>query len=183
MEDSRWGELSVAVNSFLDELANTPYEEHVSLVSFASDCTWVGVHNNASDLDQSLTSDTAYVRTALSAISSRVFNGATNIAAGLDTGVLALTNPSKARPFAAKTMVLMTDGFPTAGRSTLDAARDAAAQNIVVHTVTFGASTDQSLMINTAAITGGKHYHAPDGARLKAIFEEIALSLPVVLTD
>jgi Ca-activated chloride channel family protein len=183
MGDSRWGALSVAVNGFLDELVLTPYDEHVSLVSFGSEGTWVGLHNNASDLDQSLTADPGLVRTALSIISLRVFNGATNIAAGMDTGVAALTDASKARPFAAKTLVLMTDGYPTAGRSPVDCARDAAAKNITVHTVTFGASTDQTLMESTAAAAGGKHYHAPDAARLKAIFKEIALSLPVVLTD
>jgi hypothetical protein len=34
-----------------------------------------------------------------------------------------------------------------------------------------------------ADATGGNHYIAPDAATLQAIFEEIALTLPVVFTD
>jgi hypothetical protein len=55
--------------------------------------------------------------------------------------------------------------------------------DITVHTITFGAATDEPLMAQTAGAAGGRHYHAPDGAKLKSIFKEIALSLPVVLTQ
>jgi hypothetical protein len=183
MNDSRWGELAVAVQGFLDELAMTPFEEHASLVSFASAGTWCGIVNNASDIDQALTADTNLVKAGLDRISAKVFNGATNIAAGMDSGILVLTNAATARPFASKTMVVLTDGCPTAGRSPVLAAQDAKIKEITVHTITFGAATDEALMAAAAAAAGGKHYHAPDGAKLKAIFKEIALSLPVVLTQ
>jgi Flp pilus assembly protein TadG len=183
MNDSRWGQMCVAVSGFLTELTNTPFQEHVALVSFASSGTWCGVYNTDSDIDQALTATTSSVQTALNGISVRVFNGMTNIAAGMDSGVAVLTNTSSSRPFAAKTMVVLTDGCPTSGRSPVAAAQDAGLNNIVVHTITFGAATDQQLMTSTAEATGGKHYHAPDGATLTAIFKEIALSLPVVLTQ
>jgi hypothetical protein len=30
---------------------------------------------------------------------------------------------------------------------------------------------------------GGKHFHAPDAAKLKKIYEEIAYTLPILLTE
>ena len=39
------------------------------------------------------------------------------------------------------------------------------------------------LMQDIADATGGKHYIAPDAAALQDIFEEIALTLPVMFTD
>jgi hypothetical protein len=38
-------------------------------------------------------------------------------------------------------------------------------------------------MRDVAAATGGLHFHAPDAARLEAIFREIASTLPVMLTE
>jgi hypothetical protein len=38
-------------------------------------------------------------------------------------------------------------------------------------------------MEDIAEATGGNHYIAPDEASLQDIFEEIALTLPVVFTD
>ncbi len=46
-----------------------------------------------------------------------------------------------------------------------------------------GAGADQSQMQNVATATSGNHYHAPDAAALEAAFREIALTLPVVLTE
>ena len=90
---------------------------------------------------------------------------------------------TRARPYAAKTMVLFTDGHATAGRSPALAAADAVEHGIVVHTVTFGDGANQTDMSAAAKATGGKYYHAPDAANLHAIFREIALTLPVVFAE
>jgi hypothetical protein len=171
------------VQVFVDALATTPYTEHVAFVSFASTGTYCSVSNSVSSIHQPLTADTSLVTAAIDGISSRVFNGATNTSAGIDNGVVVLTAAS-ARPFAAKTIVLLTDGFPTQGRSPVVAAQDAAGQDIVVHVITFGVpGLDGALMRDVAAAGKGSYYHAPDSATLNDIFREIALSLPVMLTD
>ncbi len=181
--DSRWAALASAVTTFTDTLATTPEIEQVGLVSYSSAGTWCLVSNNKSDIDQRLTVNQVLVNNAVQTISNRVFNGSTNISAGIDNGVIVLTEPNRARPFAAKTMVLLTDGNANQGRPTIEAANDAANQDIVIHTITFGAGANQNDMRDVAAATGGKHYHAPDAESLRNIFREIALTLPVIFTQ
>jgi Mg-chelatase subunit ChlD len=126
-------------------------------------------------------------------LSSSKWNGRTNIAAGITTGTQVLTS-ANARPYAAKTMVLMSDGAAvepggcsglpcvTAFQAAVNAANTAAASDIIIHTVTYG-EADPELMQAIADATGGNHYIAPDAATLEAVFEEIALTLPVIFTE
>ena len=93
------------------------------------------------------------------------------------------TSPSTSRPYARKTIVILTDGYVTEGRSPVSAAQDAAQQDVVVHTVTFSVNADQSAMRAVAAAGSGRHYHAPDAEALEQIFREIALTMLVVLTE
>ena len=62
-------------------------------------------------------------------------------------------------------------------------APEALQHDIVIHTVTFGDGADQQEMQAVAAATGGNFYHAPDAATLQEVFEEIALTLPVMFTE
>jgi Ca-activated chloride channel family protein len=180
---SRWAALHAAVDEFLVELENTPQLEYVGLASYASNYSSCSTWSAESEINLQVSTSHTVVSNAIDTLSSRVWNGATNISAGLDAGVVALTNPSTTRPFAAKTMVLFTDGHATHGRPLPDAANDAANKDITIHTVTFGDGANQSDMLTVAEITGGNHYHAPDAATLKEIFREIALTLPIVFTD
>jgi Mg-chelatase subunit ChlD len=180
---SRWKALQNSVTVFNQTLDSTDAVEHVALVSFASSGTWCGVKNNVTDIDQALSKNTSDVQTAMSKISSRVFNGNTEIAAGIDRGTTVLTDTNKARPYTAKTMVVLTDGNQVGGRPPVDAAADAAAAGITVHAITFGDTSGASQMIAVADAGGGVYYHAADEAQLKAVFREIALTLPVILTE
>ena len=181
--DSRWAAAAAATSAFVDELNKTPQKEQVALVSFGSDCTYFGVHNTESSIDQALTYDPNKIDTAVAVISNRKFNGSTNTAAGIDRGVVGLTDPTLSRPFARKIMVYLTDGFRTQGRNPVAAARDAATKDIVIYTITFGATFDHSEMVAVASATGGRHYHAPDADSLTQIFREIAASTNVILTQ
>ena len=58
-----------------------------------------------------------------------------------------------------------------------------AAEDIVIHTVTFSAEADFTRMQDVANETGGQHFHAPNAAALEQIFREIASTLPVLLTE
>jgi uncharacterized protein YfiM (DUF2279 family) len=167
---SRWQALRHAVTEFRSGIDTTPHTELLGLASYST----------TGQVDVSLTSNYAQID---SAVNSMDTNGYTNISEGIDMGALVLTDTSYARPFAAKTMVVLTDGIWNRGRSPVLAAQDAAAARITIHTVTYSSSANRSDMIAVASATGGKHYHAPDGAALQAIFREIALSLPVILTE
>lgn len=56
---------------------------------------------------------------------------------------------------------------------TLAGAREAAEQDITVHTIAFGSSPDEQLMKDVANETGGTYSRATTGAELEAVFESI----------
>jgi Ca-activated chloride channel homolog len=182
MSLSRWGALSVAVDRFVSALATTPQLEHVALASYGSAYTACSVTNAASSVNCQLSHNHAQVTSAMATISNTKFNGATNIEAGILKGIEVLTNSSYARPYAAKTMILMSDGHYTVGQQPSLVAPQAVAHEILIHTISFG-EADTEEMAAIAAATGGNHYYAPNATRLQEIFEEIALTLPVIFTD
>jgi hypothetical protein len=199
MSLSRWGGLSVAVQRFINALGQTPQSEYVGLATYAggnngaSSYTACSYTSATSEINCNLASDASAVTSAMATLSTKKWNGRTNIAAGLNRGIQVLTSAS-ARPYAAKTMVLMSDGAANEPggcgsegcAQAFDAARNAASQaadqDIIIHTVTYG-EANPGLMQDIADATGGNHYIAPDEASLQDIFEEIALTLPVVFTD
>ncbi|MAG92355.1 MAG: hypothetical protein CMJ48_01190 [Planctomycetaceae bacterium] len=183
LPDSRWAALSTATEVFTEALTLTPQIEWIGLVSYASDYSNFGVNNLAVEVDQGLTEEHTLIDSAMDDISARIFNGATDIASGIDKGVEVLTDPANSRPFSVKTMILMTDGVPTTGGDPLVSANNAANENVTIHTITFGEGADQLLMQQVADATGGEQFHALDAAQLEAVFKKIALTVPVTITE
>jgi hypothetical protein len=181
MSLSRWGALSIGIQRFVDALETTPQSEYVGLVSFGSVYTACSYSNNASDINCPLSVNSSAVTSAMATLSTKKFNGATDISAGIIKGIQVLTGPN-ARPYAAKTMVLMSDGAYNQGQVPHVVAAQAAAQNIIIHTITYG-EADPVEMTAISDATGGNNYVAPNAQALQDAFEEIALTLPVVFTD
>lgn len=179
---SRWGALNTAVDGFLTELDKTAQDEHVGLASYSSKTTECGYKYNQSDINSDLVSDYSKIRKVMTDLSSKPVKGSTCISAGIDEGIKVLTG-TKTRPFAVKTMIVMTDGIHNLGKEPLLSAKDAAKKDIVIHTITFSDDADIKRMQDVAAATGGRHYHAPTAADLTKIFKEIASTLPVLTTD
>jgi len=164
-----WQELLEAVDAFLNVLESTSQEEQVSVSSYATNAT----------LDAWLTKDYEHVRTTVGNLQP---GGWTAIGMGMQRGIQTLAG-SDARPYAAKTLVVMTDGIENRGVSALSVAQWAVATYpLTIHTVTFGPLADEAAMQAVAAAGGGRHYHAATGAQLTEIFEEIANNLPTILT-
>jgi Ca-activated chloride channel homolog len=179
---SRWGALAIAVQSFLTELDKTAQKEHVAIVSYSSDTTECGNTYKISTIDSDLVSNYSTIRNAMTRMGSKPVKGRTAISAGLDNGIKVLKG-DKTRPFAVKTIILMTDGIHNLGPEPIISARNAASQDMVVHTITFSSDADIRRMQDVAAATGGRHFHAPDAQALVKIFKEIAATLPVLLTE
>lgn len=164
-----WQDLVVAVNAFLDVLDTTSQEEQVSLASYSTNAT----------LDTLLEKDLQVIRDRVGWLNT---GGRTAIGKGMQEGIEGLIE-SRARPFAAKTMVVMTDGIQNEWPWAENVAADLMSQHdLVIHTVTFGDGANQTDMQEVAAIGGGKHYHAATGQDLVQIFQEIANNLPTILT-
>ena len=182
MTRSRWGGLYTAVYAFLEELDDTLQEEQCALVSYSSKGSGCGYNFTTSDINAPLDFNYEPIRDDMDDLSSRPVQGNTAIGAGIDNGVKVLTSKN-VRPFAVRTMVVMTDGLHNSGGDPVTAAKKAAKQNITINTVTFSNEADISRMKKVAEATGGKHFHADNAGELEAIFREIASTLPVMLTD
>lgn len=180
---SRWGALTRAVDGFLDELEQTAQLEQCGMASYSSAGSACGFTFTTSDVNALLEFDYTTIRNEMERLSSRAVAGWTNIYAGIDNGIVVLTDPRRSRPFALRTMVLMTDGRHNRGPEPVIAARRAATENITIHTVTFSADADFTRMRDVADATGGQHFHAPDADALERIFREIAATLPVMITE
>jgi Ca-activated chloride channel homolog len=179
---SRWGALNIALEGFLQELDKTAQDERVGMASYSSDITQCGFTYKISQIDSDLVSNYDVIRNVMKDLSSRPVKGRTAISAGIDEGIKVLTG-KKTRPFAVKTMVLMTDGIHNLGPEPVLSAQNAAKKDIVIHTITFSSDADIKRMEDVAAATGGRHFHAPTAADLARIFKEIASTLPVMLTN
>lgn len=171
--NARWLDAAAASHDFLDALDSSPQSELVTLATYST----------SASLDVNLTGNYGAIRSRVDNLTLNYCGGWTAIGWGMEQGIRGLTDASRARPFAAKSMVILTDGIHNTGPSPLTFVDAARAAGITVYTVTFSDEADQNLMRQVAEATGGKHYHAPTGAALRAAFREIALTNPTLLTD
>ena len=115
--------------------------------------------------------------------------GGTAIGDGLIQGLEPLFPDSDdatsiARPFAAKTIVVLTDGSNTSGTEPSEAVEQILGkENVTIHTVTFTSGADRVAMEAIATAGGGRNFHDNDGSNLVPIFQEIANTLPTILTE
>lgn len=175
---SRWASLEGAIDLFLDVTNTLEYRPDVALVTWGS-----RIENfHASDVDVPLGDDYNDIRRAIRSRGDHTMHGGTNMEAGLVEAIDVLTSGS-AKPLAKKTIILMTDGQWNEGRNPQLVAQQARDAGIVIHTVTFLPGAAQYDMQRVAEITGGRHYHAENEEALLEAFRELALSLPIVLTE
>lgn len=167
---TKWNALNDAVEVFLQTLEQTIPEEHVALASF----------DHAATRDVELTSNYNLIRAAMDVHTHALSAGGTSIPDGFAKGLAQVLNENTVRPYARKTVILMTDGVGGDPRPAIqDAARD---HRLTVHTVTFGPEANQSLMADAAEDGGGRHWHADSRATLLDAYGEIAEDVPTVLT-
>jgi Ca-activated chloride channel homolog len=169
MQGQKLIDLKNAVKAFVDELKLTDGEEKLALSSYAS----------TSKVEVNLTFNYNSVLAKSNALSA---DGMTAIGKGLYDGLDVVTGSGK-RNLAMPVIVLMTDGVHNTGVEPIVPAKEAAAENIPVYTISFGNDADIKRMQDVAEATGGKHYHPKTGAELTAVFREIARTLPVQITQ
>jgi Mg-chelatase subunit ChlD len=156
------------LDAFLFELNKTPHRESVSLT----------VYSTTSRKRVDLTTDLTAIS---SAFATEAPNGLTAIGLGLLTGLDSIRNDPLARPFAQKSIVLMTDGNHNTGISPdVVAVRN---PQVTVHTITFGSGANRGLMQRVARPSGGVALHAENNAQLVAAFRDIARQLAVILIE
>jgi len=189
---SRWAVLSQAVDVFLQEAGNFNPAPRVGLVTWAADYQMPispFTQYTKSKIDRKVpkhlqvdwATNKAAVKASIQGLGSIPMMGGTNLSAGLDDAVAALTDPDVGS-FSSKVVILMTDGQWNAGRNPIDAAKDARDAGIVVHTVSM-MTAHYPDMAAIAEITGGKYYRTTNAQELSNAFQELARSLPIVLVE
>jgi len=159
--------LIAAVNTFIDEIQASSPNSQMSLSVYSTSAAQV----------LQLTADLESLRSTVNALTAGGYN---SIGEGLLTGSDSLVNDPNARPFASKTVVVMTDGNHNTGVGPDTAVSTAVARNQTVHTITFSSGANQTLMQTVADLGGGIHEHADNNAQLDEAFREIARTIAVV---
>lgn len=181
--NSRWAALDKAVKVFNDVLRNNSSEEQISIVTFGSDLDSVqpGLcgRQPAATLDMQFSTNIDAADGTMNTLSNSVWNGNTEIAAGMQIALTELASV-RSRQSADRVMIVLTDGFPTAGDA-LAVANDAAAQRVTVYAITFGPDGDQSYMKQVAAAGHGEHAHAATEQELKDIFKRFAAKATILI--
>jgi hypothetical protein len=168
---ARWLDLLAGVQAFFDVLNESAIPERVSLATY----------NHIPQFELSLTTDYTQFAPKLTAYSMAYGPGGTNIGDGMATGVDTLTDPTYAKPNAAKFLIVMTDGIHNYGNDPQNLVSTCINNHITVFSVTFSVEADQVRMQNVAEPTGGINIHAVDRDQLIAAFRQIAKSLPTLL--
>lgn len=166
----RFPALLNAVDVFLGRLNQSIPDERVSLT----------VYDTNPQKLVNMTSNTGAIQAA---INRQTPGGFTGIGRALQVGLDSIQNDPGVRPFALKSVILMTDGRQNRGVGPEVIADQAARLGITVHTITFSNGANQALMREVAEKTGGIHLHAENNQDLIEAFEEIANVLQVLLTE
>lgn len=168
---SLWEEMQIAVERFLGALEETTQDEKVSISTYAS----------SSAVRLNLTSSYPAVRNRMRSIGGP--SGMTAIGRGMQSGFSTLGGAGS-RPYAAKTIVVMTDGQHNTGIDPVTVAHQiCSSSNVTIHSITFGSGADTNRMRQIAEIGGGEYYHAANGAELIEVFRKIANNLPTILVQ
>ena len=166
---NRWSGLVDAVRVFIHELEQTPQDERCSMTTYDTDAT----------KQIPMTTDLQSINRRMAQLSPR---GMTAIGRGMQVGLTTFSDP-QARPFALRTMIVMTDGHHNTGIHPSNVVPQARQMNVTVHTVTFSTGANQTTMRQLARDGGGIHIHADNNAELVEAFREIARQLNVLLIE
>lgn len=138
-------------------------QDRVGLVSFASSAT----------LDIGLTSNIGDVKTAIGRCSA---SGSTNMGDALGKAIKELTN--NGGDDSILSIIYFTDGVTNAGPSKSQILNklvpEALEAGIIIYTLGYGRDVDGGFLRQVAEGTGGKHYFAPDRAKLLEIYTELS---------
>jgi Ca-activated chloride channel homolog len=168
--NARWLDLVAGIQVFVSDLSTSASQEQLALVSY----------NNGTTIDVPIALNYSGINPALGVYTASFPYGTTATGDGILMGINALADPN-ARPWAAKIMIVMTDGLTNAGSDPISSATLAASQNIQIFTITYAAEADQATMTEVASIGDGATYHATTAADLTTVFANIASQLPSLI--
>lgn len=169
---ARWRDAVAAIDGFIALLEKSAHDERLSLTTYS----------NTTKSDEKLTNDYSLIKAAMQTYTDSFNQGSTSIGDGILEGTKTLGDKMTARPWAARVMIVLSDGIYNSGIDPIVAAKMAAGEKIMIFTVSFSMEADQGKMLEIAQCGSGKHYYAGNSAALADAFEDIAHSLPTLIT-
>ncbi len=169
MAGQKFNDLVTAIDTFVTTLDSTPVDEQVGLASY----------NDFATEDVQLTSDLTRISSGIRALN---VDGFTSISRGMQAGKNVMDGGRDAN-FVERTLIVMTDGLHNRGPEPRTVATALAADQVTIHTITFGFDADKPRMQEVATIGGGRHFHADNGLELIEVYREIALTLSTIMTE
>ncbi|HJV12908.1 MAG TPA: VWA domain-containing protein [Propionibacteriaceae bacterium] len=176
--DVRPTRLDAAKQAAIEFVTELPEKYNVSVVSMAGSCAI-------------LVPPTTAHGTVLNAINSIQLQDSTAIGEGITTALRALQqapkDPDNPNSIAPGAIVLLTDGYNTAGRAPQQAAAEAKAAKVPVYTIAYGTENgyvdlegerfpvpvDHEEMQRIATATDGEYFAAASADQLKKVYENI----------
>lgn len=171
--NSRWMNMVTAITTATQLMSASVTEEQISLSTFA----------DVPLIDSQLTTHYDLIIASLASHSAAYVGGRSDLSLGMVAAASTLTNKSRARKWATRVMVIVSDGNTTSALDALAIARDLAAQGITIFTVTCSVDSNVTLMSEIAKIGNGKHFHSSSAAEFLNAFSEISNSLPTVIAN
>ncbi len=168
--NGRFEGLQNALDVFLSELDQTSQNERISLTVYSTQERKV----------QDLTPNLQLIRDQFA---NEAPGGFTAIGRGLETGIDSILNDPGARPFALKSVIVMTDGNQNRGIPPNVVARQSQGDDVTIHAITFSEGANQALMREVAELGNGIHLHADNDEELLEAFQTIARQLQVLLIE
>jgi Mg-chelatase subunit ChlD len=177
--------LKDAVGELCTYLLEMGSGDQVGLVSYS---------NNA-NLEEEMTTNFLTIIQTTKAQQAGQKGNSTNIANGMQVARLELLS-ERARSYAKKVMIVMTDGKANLPSNesygklqAINAGHSAVNQNIQIYTISLGTEADQALMAELADLGSGIHFHVPTNdvsqysEDLKKVFRTLGGKRPVRLIE
>jgi|GEM_PF-6501865 len=142
---------------------------------FEKDRSGLATFGTTAELEQGLTSDKSAISSEINDIDVPCrcdIIQRTAMGDGID--IANQEFETNGRPNAEWVQIVLSDGKSNTGQDPLDAAQDAADDNITIYTIGLGNDADPDTLQQIADITNGKYYYAPTGDQLESIYAEIA---------
>ena len=178
---SRLANLCTGANTFLTTLTSSPggiSQNQVGMITFANSattaCTFTSTYSSVS-------SKLSYYLTT-NIYSDGIYNGGTNLSAGLQAAFNLFTSTSDGTPWN-QVIIVFSDGQWNQGADPLTLVSQATSAGITINTIGLLSEGNNTTMQQLAAQTGGQFINVTNTAAVQAAFQKLAESIPVLLTQ
>lgn len=170
---SRWSLAEQGISAILGKMEESPPDEFIGLCAFS----------NLIQINSPLSNDCSSLRLALFLLQSKYVGGNTNLAEGMQQGLMLLFDKKRARPWASRVLLVISDGKVDSGANPLTIGQSAANAHVLVYTISLANEADQKLLSSIAAIGHGQHVHARSVSDFVNLFDSIVDELPILIAE